>query len=90
MIEHNAFLFVNFSFAQGVENILKTVNVVVESDKKIIAESEIKTQSSTKLVKNLEKLTQVIAKVVTETKEPFAVFGTNTALVVKYVTLFDL
>ena len=62
----------------------------MESDKKIIAESEVKTQSSTKLLLNLEKLTQVIGKVVTETKEQFAVFGTNTAMLVKYVTLFDL
>lgn len=56
----------------------------MESDKTIIAESEVKTQSSTRLVQNLEKLTTVIGKVVEETKEPFQVFGANTALVVKY------
>ena len=56
----------------------------MESDKTIIAESEVKTQSSTRLVQNLEKLTAVISKVVEDTNEPFAAFGANTALVVKY------
>uniref|UniRef100_A0A7M5X0H9 Uncharacterized protein n=2 Tax=Clytia hemisphaerica TaxID=252671 RepID=A0A7M5X0H9_9CNID len=68
----------------GAENIMKTVDVVVVSDKSIIAESEEKTQSSTKLVKNLEKLTSAIGKVVEETKEPFSVTGENTALIVNF------
>ena len=63
---------------------MRTVDVVVVSDKKIIAESEEKTQSSTKLVKNLEKLTSAIGKVVKETQEPFSVTGENSALVVKF------
>lgn len=64
---------------------MKTVNVLVLTERKIIAESERMTQSSSSILKSLEKFTKRLGEYVRETKTPISISKENVALSVSYL-----